>query len=154
MPRIHLTTITVGEDAIDVNRHVNNLAYLSWMQDAATAHSAEQGWPIERYITLGSGWFVRSHSIEYLQPAFLGDTLRLYTWVETIETRSSPRRYCFVRESDGVIIATARTLWAFVNFGSGRLMRIPEDVSSSFPIVPNDDPELLALTTATHRRLR
>ena len=154
MSRIHLTSITVTEDAIDVNRHVNNLAYLRWMQDAATAHSDERGWPFERYAELGAGWFVRSHSIEYLRPAYMGDTLHLYTWVHAIETRSSPRRYCFVRAADGVAIARAETLWAFVNFESGRLLRIPDEVAAAFPIVPEDDAELQALTVPQRAPVR
>ena len=57
---------TVGDDVIDVNRHVDNLAYLRWMKDVATAHSTAQGWTFDRYIAAAAGWFVRSHSIEYL----------------------------------------------------------------------------------------
>lgn len=151
MPRIHFAAITVTEDDIDINRHVNNLVYLRWMQDAATAHSAEQGWPFERYLALGAGWFVRSHFIEYLHPAFPDDALRLYTWVHGIDARTSTRRYCFVRDSDGMVIARAETLWAFVNFGKGRLVRIPDQVASAFPVVPDDDGELAALMSGTRR---
>ncbi|MGE5155280.1 MAG: acyl-CoA thioesterase [Bdellovibrio bacteriovorus] len=146
MPRIHLTRIVVDDDAIDVNRHVNNLAYLRWMQDAATAHSAAQGWTLERYLSTGAGWFVRSHFIEYLRPAFAGDTLLLYTWVTGMTARSSPRRYLFARDGDGLSVARAETLWVFVDFKSGRPARIPTLVRDAFPCVPDDDAELVALT--------
>jgi acyl-CoA thioester hydrolase len=146
--RIHLTRVAVAADVIDVNGHVGNLAYLNWMQDAATAHSAAQGWPLERYRAAGAGWFVRSHFIEYLRPAFAGDTLLLYTWVRTLKGHSSPRRYLIVREDDRLPVATAETLWVFVDYGSGRLVRIPPEVVSAFATVPDDDPELVAL----HRR--
>ena len=46
MPRIYLHRLAVPDDVIDVNRHVNNLAYLRCMQDVATAHSVAQGWPL------------------------------------------------------------------------------------------------------------
>lgn len=151
MPRIFTNRIPVTEDAIDVNQHVNNLAYLRWMQDAATDHSAAQGWTFERYVASGAGWFVRSHFIEYLHPAFAGDVLKLHTWVHAIDSRSSPRHYCFVRECDGEIIAKAETLWVFVNFKTGRPSRIPPEVASAFAIVPQDDPELLSLTTKQRR---
>ena len=42
---------------------------------AALAHSAAEGWPAEAYQKLGAGWVVRSHQIEYLQPAFPGDQI-------------------------------------------------------------------------------
>ena len=122
------------------------------MQDAATAHSAAQGWTLERYRAAGAGWFVRSHFIEYLRPAFAGDTLQLYTWVKGMTGFSSPRRYLILRENDGLAVAKAETLWVFVNFGSGRLVRIPPEVVSDFPIVPDDDPELVALTRQAIRR--
>jgi acyl-CoA thioester hydrolase len=145
MPRVYSHHFLVPDDAIDVNRHVNNLAYLRWMQDVATAHSVAQGWPLERYLATGAGWFVRSHYIEYLRPAFAGDELAVHTWVSGITPRSSPRRYRFVRAADGESVATAETLWVFVNFASGRPVRIPDEVAVSFPVVPDDDPELAAV---------
>jgi len=39
VPRIFVHTFSVPAAAIDVNRHVNNLEYLHWMQDVATARS-------------------------------------------------------------------------------------------------------------------
>ena len=154
MPRIHVTRIAVNDDAIDVNRHVNNLAYLRWMQDAATAHSAAQGWPLERYLAAGAGWFVRSHFIEYLRPAFAGETLLLYTWVTGMTGLSSPRRYLFARDEDGVAVAKAETLWVFVDIETGRPARIPSEVQTAFPFVPDDDPELLALKETSRGRGR
>ena len=146
MPRIHVTRIAVNEDAIDVNRHVNNVAYLRWTQDAATAHSAAQGWTLERFRSAGACWVVRSHFIEYLRPAFAGDTLLLFTWVAGMKAFSFPRRYLFLRENDGTAVAKAETLWVFADFASGRPVRIPPEVEAAFPIVPDDDRELVALT--------
>jgi acyl-CoA thioester hydrolase len=142
MPRIYVHRLAVPDDVIDVNRHVNNLAYLRWMQDVATAHSVAQGWPFERYLDLGAGWFVRSHFIEYLRPAFAGDALTIRTWVADIAARSSTRRYLFLRDSDSQHIARAETLWVWVDFATGRPARIPSEVAASFPIVADDDPEV------------
>ena len=152
MPRIYQHRFVIADDVIDVNRHVNNLAYLRWMQDVATAHSVAQGWPFERYRALGAGWFVRSHFIEYLRPAFAGDALTIRTWVADIAARSSTRRYLFVRDSDGQHIARAETLWVWVDFATGRPARIPSEIAASFPIVPDDDPEVLALGAGARRR--
>ena len=146
MSRIFLAKLPVTQDLIDANQHVNNLAYLRWMQDIATAHSAAQGWPFERYVAIDSGWFVRSHFIEYLHPALSGDTLLAYTWVHAISKYSSSRRYCFVRQADKKIMAKAETRWVFVHFTTGKLTRIPQEVAEAFPTVPEDDPALLAVT--------
>ncbi len=136
MPRIHRTTLTVDGSVIDVNQHVNNLAYLRWMQEVAIEHSAAQGWPVARYLETGSGWVVRSHQIEYLRPAFLGEELTLFTWVADLRRQSSRRRYLFWREADRRVLATAETDWVFVDGGSGRPRPIPEALAGAFEVVP------------------
>jgi acyl-CoA thioester hydrolase len=139
MPRILVQTLDVPADATDVNGHVNNLAYLQWMQDGAIRHSTAQGWPLERYQATGAGWVVRSHFIEYLLPAFAGQSLTLLTWVTGFRQRSSPRRYLFWRASDRQVVARAETLWVYVDAVSGRPARIPPDLRSAFEAVPEDE---------------
>jgi acyl-CoA thioester hydrolase len=138
MPRILRRQLTVGPDAIDVNGHVNNLTYLRWMQESAIEHSAAQGWPVERYLALGAGWVVRSHFIEYLAPAFAGETLTLLTWVAGLERWRSPRRFLFWRARDRKVVARAETLWVFVESATGRPSPIPADLSSAFEIVTSE----------------
>ncbi len=139
MPRVLLQPLVVPEEAIDVNRHVNNLAYLRWMQDVAIQHSSEQGWPLERYQAAATGWVVRSHFIEYLAPAFLGESLTILTWVTDLRRHSSRRRYVFYRGSDRQVVAKAETLWIFVNTRTGKAERIPPEVVQAFEIVPEDE---------------
>ena len=138
MPRIYARSLTVPQQAIDVLGHVNNLEYVRWMQDVATEHSEAQGWPLERYVARGAGWFVRRHAIEYLRPAFAGDTLSLVTWVAGFERTSSPRKYLFFRSTDREIVARAETLWVFVDFGTGAPVRIPADLRSAFEVVTDE----------------
>ena len=152
MPRIHITRLAIAADAIDINQHVSNVAYVQWMQDGATAHSAAQGWTLERYRALGAGWVVRSHAIEYLRQTFVGDTLLLHTWVAGMTSCSSPRRYLFQRESDQAPVAKAETLWVFVDFATGRPLQIPPEVAAAYPIVTEDDPDVIALTRPHRRR--
>jgi acyl-CoA thioester hydrolase len=139
LPRIHVERLAVSPASIDANRHVGNLEYLRWMQDVATAHSAAQGWPLERYVAVGAGWFVRSHAIEYRRPAFEGDALSILTWVAGFGSSSSQRRYLFWRANDRQVVAQAATLWVFVNFATGRPTRILPEVRSAFQAVPDDE---------------
>lgn len=144
MPRVLLHNLVVPAEAIDVNGHVNNLAYLRWMQEVAIQHSAEQGWSLERYQAAGTGWVVRSHFIEYLLPAFAGDSLTILTWVSGFKRHSSPRRYLFWRGSDRQVLARAETLWIFVNGRTGRPERVPPEVQQAFEVVPQEE-NVLAL---------
>lgn len=135
--------------AIDVQRHVSNLAYVGWMQDLAIEHSAAVGWPMRRYLALGAGWVVRSHFIEYLRPAFAEELLSAHTWVPRFDRRSTPRRYLFVRDADQAVLARAETVWVFVDLSTGRRGTIPPDLLNAFdPVV--DESEVhrsLGLTT-------
>lgn len=146
MPTIYQEGITVEEEAIDTIGHVNNREYLRWMQDVATAHSAEQGWPSDRYFDEGATWVVRSHFVEYFRPAVLGDEVTGYTWVHSMGTTSSLRRYLFRRPLDATLLARAETLWVFVDLRSGRPRRIPEELRDAFPLV--DDPDVAAAVGA------
>ena len=145
MSRIHIREFTVPESAMDVNRHVNNLEYLRWMQDVAVEHSVARGWPLERYRAARVVWVVRSHSIEYLRPAFAGDELRLATWVSDLRPRSSLRRYLFWRESDRQVVARAETLWVLVHLDTGRATSLPTDLRASFTVVAGEEEVLRRL---------
>ena len=145
MPRILVHVLTVPEAAIDVNGHVNNLAYLGWMQEVAIQHSAAQGWPLERYLMSGTAWVVRSHFIEYLLPGFKGDSLALLTWVTGFRQHSSKRKYLFWRPADRQVIAKAETQWVFVDLGTGRPTRVPPELQTAFEVVPDDEDVLQAI---------
>lgn len=140
MPPIYHHRRLVLPSEIDGLGHVNNLAYLAWMQEAALDHSAAQGWPEERYHALGAGWVVRSHEIVYLAPAFDGDEILIRTWVAQAQRASSLRRFEIMRPSDNKLLARSSTLWAFIKFATGSATRIPPEVAEAF-IVLGDEPE-------------
>jgi acyl-CoA thioester hydrolase len=135
MPAIFEWDHRVREEEIDGLGHVNNLAYLRWMQDAAVAHAAAQGWPTQRHHDLGAGWVVRSHRIEYLRPAYVNQRVLVRTWVAGFRKITSLRKYKIVRPADDELLATAETNWAFVNFERLFPQRIPPDILESFEIV-------------------
>ena len=136
MPARFEFPLTVVLDDIDRLGHVNNIVYIRWMQDAAVAHSREQGWPMSRYQEAGFSWVVRSHFIEYRVPAFEGDQVIVHTWVADMQKVSSRRRF-EIRRQDGTLLAKAETHWAFVRNSDQRLTRIPDEVASAFVIVPD-----------------
>ena len=128
----------VPADAIDVNGHVNNLAYVAWMQEIAIEHSAAAGWPLARYQAIGAGWVVRSHFVEYLRPLLPDDVVAVHTWVPRFDQRAAPRRYLFVRESDRRDVARAETAWVFVDLTTGRRRPMPAELLGAFRPAPDD----------------
>jgi acyl-CoA thioester hydrolase len=109
---------------------VSNLVYVRWVQEVATAHSAAVGWAHGEYRALGAIFVVRRHTIDYVAPVFEGDDVELVTWIAWWKGVSSERR-TEVRRG-GQVVARATTLWAFVDFESGRPRKIPEEVKAAF----------------------
>lgn len=138
MPRIFTRDIIVAKADIDVQGHVNNLRYLQWMQDVAVAHSTAQGWSMARYVAAGMGWVVRSHTITYKRPAFLGEAVTACTWIAGFSQRSSPRRYLFWRAADKTLLAEAETMWVFVSLATGRPTKVPDELRAAFEIVEDE----------------
>jgi len=144
VPRIYCRELLVAQADIDSQGHVNNLRYLQWMQDAAVAHTTAQGWPMQRYAEAGMGWVVRSHTITYKRPAFLGETITVCTWISGFSQRSSPRRYLFWRAADKTVLAEAETLWVFVDRKTGRPIKVPDELRAAFEIV-EDEGEVMGM---------
>ncbi len=128
---IHREEFVVPESAIDRNGHVNNVAFVQWMQDVAMRHFASGG-GIEATQAVGGTWFARSHKIEYLGPAFAGEHLQVLTWIVDFSRARSLRRYKFLRASDGKLLVRGETDWVFVNAKSGKPCSIPERIKQAF----------------------
>lgn len=137
MPAVFEYHHRVTFDEIDGVGHVNNIEYVRWLQHAAIAHSAAQGWSAAAYHELGQGWVVRSHYIEYLVPAFPDDDIVIRTWVADMKRVTSMRRYEIIRQADNKQLAVAHTNWAFVNFSTLLPCRVPAEVINAFEIVPD-----------------
>ena len=129
---IYSKTFIIPRSVIDENGHVNNVAYVQWMQDLAVEHYASIGG-----LEAQGGdatWVIREHRIEYLLPAFVGEEIEINTWVENIRRVRSLRKYEFVRKSDGKVLVRGETEWVFVNAKTGRPLSIPANVSKVFSI--------------------
>jgi acyl-CoA thioester hydrolase len=130
---IYSKTITIPETAIDENGHVNNVAYVQWMQDIAVEHYETIGGTNPMQL-VGATWVVREHRIEYLLPAFAGEEIEIRTWVENIRRVRSLRKYEFARKSDEKVLVKGETDWVFVDVKTGVPRAIPEEVSKVFAI--------------------
>ncbi|MGJ8695084.1 MAG: acyl-CoA thioesterase [Verrucomicrobiaceae bacterium] len=121
--RIHELAIRVDSSVIDGNGHVNNVAYVEWMQRVAVSHAST--WQIDALMEEnGTTWFARRHGIEYLRPVFEGDEVVARTWIAGAERVKSLRRYEFYRNEE--LVARGETEWVYVDVSSGRPRRIPE----------------------------
>jgi acyl-CoA thioester hydrolase len=152
----------------DANGHVNNAAYLHYLEQAAIEHSAAVGYPLGRYREMGTLFIVHRHEIDYLRPASPGDVLEVVTWAEEIRGPRAVRAYEVYRHgqaasdvsvtavpADGLLPATqvpaseplvrARTQWVYVDLESRRPLRVPAELIGAFvgtgTTRPTDGPE-------------
>jgi len=124
--------ITVDPADVDALGHVNNIVYVRWLQDVAMAHAISVGVTHEALLRIGAVFVVRKHEIEYLRPGFLGEKIELRTHVSWWKGASCERITVIVRAADSVVLARAKTLWAFVSAETGRPTRLPAEIIHAF----------------------
>lgn len=114
---------------IDALGHVNNVVYLRWVQEVATAH-----WQAAAPVALQTdvGWVVLRHEIDYQRPALPGDEVIARTWVGDATGTRFERFVDILRARDGSILARARTIWCPVNSRTGRPQRLDPALHAYF----------------------
>jgi acyl-CoA thioester hydrolase len=132
----------VSEEDIDGLGHASNIAYVRWIQDAAVGHSTAVGLDLAAYQRLGAVFVVVRHEIDYLRSALRGDVIEARTWISSVMAAKCMRATELVREGDGAVLAKSLTSWGFIEVGSGRPRRIPEEVRAAFfaPLPDNSAP--------------
>ena len=113
---------------IDENGHVNNIVYVRWLQDVATAHWAAVA-PADaqaRYL-----WVISRQEIDYRAPSFDGEELTAETWGENPKGARFDRCTC-IRGPDGSIRLEARTTWVIVDRELQRPARLRPELVGLF----------------------
>lgn len=121
--------VRVEPSDIDRQGHVNNIVYLRWIQEVAIAHWVALV-PSEARDEIG--WVALRHEIDYKAAGFLGDELRVRTWVGTVKGLSFERHTEIVRTTDARVLCRARTLWCPIDPTSGRPTRVRAEVREIF----------------------
>ena len=124
-------TLRVAEDDLDEQAHVNNVVYVRWVQDTATAHWIALTTPEDRAQV---GWVATRHEIDYLAPAVLGDEVLVRTRVGHAKGLIFERHTDVRRVGDDRLLARSRTLWCPVDPSTGRPRRVPPHLRALFSI--------------------
>ncbi|MBM3746348.1 MAG: acyl-CoA thioesterase [Acidobacteria bacterium] len=136
-PEVFELPITIESADIDQLGHVNNVAYLRWVQEAAVAHWTAAA-PAADQEKLR--WVVVRHEIDYVQAAFLGDGIIARTWVGTASRIRFERHTELLRASDRGILARARTVWCPIDTQTGKPAAVSSAVRARFSI-PSSPPQ-------------
>jgi acyl-CoA thioester hydrolase len=120
---------TARPEHIDELGHVNNAVWVQWIQEIAVAHWRSLADPEHDAAYV---WVVVRHEIDYLRPAFEGDTVAARTWVGEAPKGARFDRFVEFAGKDGRICVRARTSWAILDKASGRPIRVPPEVIAPF----------------------
>jgi acyl-CoA thioester hydrolase len=121
--------IEVLDSDVDPQRHINNVAYLRYIQDAAVAHWRSVA-PAE--VQAAVTWVVRRHEIDYLKLGLPGDELLAKTWVGEPSGATWERFTEISRIADGQILVKARTVWVLLDAATGRPRRVDARLTGCF----------------------
>jgi acyl-CoA thioester hydrolase len=118
-------SIVVSGNDIDELRHVNNVVYVRYVQEAANAHwNAVTTDEIRRQHV----WVVMRHEIDYISPAYEGDVLIATTWVGDTNGARSERHVKIKNKMSGKLIVRAKTLWCQLDATSFKPKRVDESI--------------------------
>lgn len=112
---------------IDAQNHVNNVAYVRWIQDAAVAHWFSATTEIQRKTFI---WIVTRHEIDYKKPAFENEEITVTTWVGE-PTRVSWERFTEIKRGE-ILLVKARSVWCLIDRETLKPTRIREDLVKLF----------------------
>ncbi|WP_180124196.1 thioesterase family protein [Acinetobacter sp. YH12097] len=133
--------ITVQAEHIDTLNHVNNVVYVSWMQDVATAHIEALGLGLKEYLELKHAMVAVEHHVQYRKAAVEGEEIILRTWLNDINGLYSFRQYVFYRPKDKAILFTGNTQWACIEIATGRPKRMSPTFTQAYqPIADSLNP--------------
>lgn len=121
--------ILVSEDDIDHLGHANNVVYVRWIQEVASAH-----WDYVASPELKSNyaWVVLRHEIDYKSPAFANEVVIGETWVGESHGAKFERYVRLTIERDNKVLAESKTIWCMLNATTLRPARIGSDVLEIF----------------------
>lgn len=141
MSNIFDVTIQVQPEHIDSLGHVNNVVYMHWMQDVASAHIEALGLGLQEYQQLQHAMVAVEHHVQYRKAAFLGDEIILRTWLNDLNALYSFRQYAFYRAKDQSLLFTGSTKWACIELKTGRPKRMsPTFLHAYQPLSGDENP--------------
>ena len=117
---------------VDPAQHVNNARYLSYMEESGVQAAARYGWSMHEYLQQGLGTVARKIRIEYKQPALLGDTLEITTYISNVSRIRLTRHFSIRRQSDQTLLAQAFAQNVYINVNTGRPARMPDTLMEAF----------------------
>lgn len=112
---------------IDEQGHVNNVAYVRWIQDVAVAHWQ---YAATKEQQTKFTWVVLRHEIDYKKQAFEGEEITASTWVGKA-TKITCERFTEIKRGQDLLVQ-AKSLWCMIDTQTGKPSRITTELREIF----------------------
>lgn len=129
---------------MDAYGHVNNAAYLAYLEQARVSMFFDRYDP-----SFERGTVVKHHEISYLKPVvYHVDPLRIELWIDDVRAASFRMLYDVLDR--GVLAATAATTLVTFDFLSERPRRLTPDEKAMLAGYADDAPVAISAATASN----
>ena len=117
----------VSAEDIDAQGHVNNVAYVRWIQDVAVAHwfavTTEE--TREKFT-----WMLTRHEIDYKKQTFENEEVTATTWVGKA-TRITCERFTEIKRGEDLLV-NAKSIWCLIDRETSKPTRITSELREIF----------------------
>lgn len=117
----------VSAEDIDEQGHVNNVAYLRWIQDIAVAHWRHAA---TEEMLARFGWITVRHEIDYKKQAFENEEIIATTWVGEWK-HVTCERFTEIHRGEE-LLAKGRTVWCMIDRDTARPVKIAKELIGRF----------------------
>lgn len=119
-------------DAADIDElgHVNNIVYLRYAQDIATAHWRAKATPemVSAYV-----WVVTRHEADYRAALVLGDEVEVRTHVAPVAQGPLWARFVNIHKAgDEKPAVQIKSNWCLLDATTRRVRRVPPEIIAQF----------------------
>jgi YbgC/YbaW family acyl-CoA thioester hydrolase len=117
---------------IDVNGHVNNAKYVEFLEWGREEWYDRCGFAYDRLKGLGAITVVVNVNLNFRQPCYQGDRLRIITWPQR-RGRTSFALAQRIDRADGTVVADGVVTLVTVDPDTRRARPLPEEFARLFP---------------------
>jgi acyl-CoA thioester hydrolase len=125
--------VVVIDSEIDEYRHVNNAAYVRWLDRCAWAHSAALGISLDDCLRMDRGMAVRRSELDYLAPAFIDEEVIVATWIAQSDAKLRvTRKFQIVAAHTCKTLVRATIEYVCLVLSTGRPVRMPPEFAERY----------------------
>ena len=137
-PQPHVIEHVALANEADGYGHINNSAYLKWLDQCVWSHCDEVQMGPEICREINRGFAAVRHEIDYIAAAYPDDTLAIANWVTINDGKlRAERKFQIIRLADKKTLLRAHSYYVCTNLTTGRPAKVPKEFNSAFKVLPS-----------------